>query len=92
LATKTWNSRYGDVRRVIGEELSYIYRYWMQQERSSASTILRRASDHLTGVIDTATYLHSANVPNGLRVSLAWEVDTITIVTVTSVLNFLLLD
>src|SRR5262249_4223123 len=74
LATKQFDRRYGDVRRVITEELGYIYRYWLHRTPELTEIILARASHHMRAISNVRGYLLSANPPDSIRVSLAWEV------------------
>jgi tetratricopeptide (TPR) repeat protein len=56
---------YGNVKRVISEELGYIYRAWLAKDPSRNAEISERAQRH--GVDLTRT--------DALRVTLAWETD-----------------
>jgi tetratricopeptide (TPR) repeat protein len=56
---------YGNVQRVIHEELGYVYRAWMAKEPSRRKEIAARAHEY-----DVDITRHDA-----LRVTLAWETD-----------------
>jgi len=56
---------YGGVRRVVREELGYVYRAWRKKDASRAREIADRAREH-----DVDLERHDA-----LRVTLAWETD-----------------
>jgi len=56
---------YGDVQRVIREELGYVYRAWMKKEPSRRDEIAERAREHDVDLTRR----------DALRVTLAWETD-----------------
>jgi tetratricopeptide (TPR) repeat protein len=62
---QTFPNWYGDVQRVIGEELGYVYRAWMKREPSRRDEIAVRAREH--GV--------DLERRDALRITLAWETD-----------------
>lgn len=56
---------YGNVQRIIGEELGYIYRAWLRKAPERRAEIEARARDHRVD-LDRA---------DALRVTLVWETD-----------------
>jgi tetratricopeptide (TPR) repeat protein len=56
---------YGNVQRVIREELGYVYRAWIKQEPARREEIAQRAREHDVDLDRT----------DALRVTLAWETD-----------------
>jgi len=56
---------YGDVQRVIREELGYVYRAWIKKEPARRNEIAQRAREHDVDLDRT----------DALRVTLAWETD-----------------
>jgi len=60
-----YNSNFGDVKRVLREELAYVYRTWSNKIPSDASTVLTKAN---TNQIDI-------NYQDKLRVTLSWQTD-----------------
>lgn len=62
---QTFPGWYGNVQRVIREELGYVYRAWMAKEPSRRGEIEDRARE----------YSVDLNRTDALRVTLAWETD-----------------
>jgi tetratricopeptide (TPR) repeat protein len=62
---QTFPGWYGNVQRVIREELGYVYRAWMAKEPSRKTEIEDRARE----------YNVDLNRTDALRVTLAWETD-----------------
>jgi Flp pilus assembly protein TadD len=62
---QTFPGWYGDVQRVIREELGYVYRAWMKKDPSRRDEIAERAREHDVDLERT----------DALRVTLAWETD-----------------
>jgi len=62
---QTFPGWYGDVQRVIREELGYVYRAWMKKDPSRRGEIAERARDYDVDLERT----------DALRVTLAWETD-----------------
>jgi tetratricopeptide (TPR) repeat protein len=62
---KTFPAWYGDVQRVIHEELGYVYRSWIAAEPNRRNEISDRAHDHAVDLTRR----------DALRVTLAWETD-----------------
>lgn len=62
---QTFPNWYGNVQRVIREELGYVYRAWMKKDASRRDEIARRAQEH--GV--------DLDRDDALRITLAWETD-----------------
>jgi tetratricopeptide (TPR) repeat protein len=62
---KTFHSRYGDVKRVMREELGYIFRLWQKKEPDQAAAINQRANN--AGV--------RLDQYDALRVTMCWETD-----------------
>ncbi|PYQ26523.1 MAG: hypothetical protein DMF56_24185 [Acidobacteria bacterium] len=56
---------YGNVQRVIHEELGYVYRAWLKKDPSRREEIAQRAHDHSVDL----------DRNDALRVTLAWETD-----------------
>lgn len=56
---------YGDVQRVIREELGYVYRAWLKKDASRRREIEERARDHRVDLERT----------DALRITLVWETD-----------------
>jgi tetratricopeptide (TPR) repeat protein len=56
---------YGNVQRVIREELGYVYRAWMKKEPARRDEIAQRAREHDVDL----------ERDDALRVTLAWETD-----------------
>ncbi|HJQ38405.1 MAG TPA: VIT domain-containing protein, partial [Thermoanaerobaculia bacterium] len=56
---------YGNVERVIREELGYVYRAWMEKDPSKREEIADRAREHQVDLDRT----------DALRITLAWETD-----------------
>jgi len=63
--TKTFNQRYGDVKRVMREELGYILRAWQKKEPEQAGAANQRANN--AGV--------RLDQYDALRVTMCWETD-----------------
>ena len=62
---QTFPGWYGDVERVVREELAYVYRAWMKKDPARRNEIVERARQ-----FDVDLNRHDA-----LRVTLAWETD-----------------
>lgn len=62
---QTFPQWYGNVQRVIREELGYIYRAWQAKDPSRRDEIADRARDHDVDLSRT----------DALRITLAWETD-----------------
>jgi tetratricopeptide (TPR) repeat protein len=56
---------YGNVQRVIHEELGYVYRAWLKKDPSRRDEIAQRAHEHAVDLERS----------DALRVTLAWETD-----------------
>ena len=62
---QTFPAWYGNVQRVIREELGYVYRAWMRKDPSLRNEIAQRAREHDVDLDRT----------DALRITLAWETD-----------------
>jgi len=62
---QTFPGWYGNVERVIREELGYVYRAWMKKDPARRDEIARRANEHGVDLDRT----------DAMRITLAWETD-----------------